>query len=113
MNKHAKLMKLYAQDWAYSVRPWLGWEILDQEKHEWGPLTQHPNWSESDEYRRKPVLKTIQLPLSTTNSEEVAGALLKLALVSRQGIVEMYTIAEFRVMEEAVYAYTNLVKELQ
>ena len=64
MNKHADLMDLYLQDWKVMSNPWKLWECKNIGGI-WGPLIDHPTWSDQIEYRRSPtkiVNKSIQFP---------------------------------------------------
>lgn len=58
-HKHAELMKLYAEDAMETETPWERWEIkvLD----EWRLLDWSPNWGPSEEYRRIPTKKPVDL----------------------------------------------------
>lgn len=51
-HKHAALMVEYAKDAAKTDKPWLLWEYKCSGK--FYPLTAHPSWSTTNEYRRKP-----------------------------------------------------------
>lgn len=52
MNKHAKLISLYAQDWARYSKPWVYWEYCGK-NGTWQAMNSHPAWHQDIEYRRK------------------------------------------------------------
>jgi len=51
-HPHAALMAEYAKDAAETDRPWERWE--NTYANEWIPMTSHPTWQPSRQFRRKP-----------------------------------------------------------
>lgn len=83
MNKHAELMKQYADDWATTYEPWTLWEVRDMDAivTKWQQLETHPMWQQNAEYRRKPQTRTITLP-PTKNEDAVA---IRVCVINSQG----------------------------
>lgn len=52
-HKHAQHMAAYALDAADTDRPWDRWEMR-YHGGKWSPLTGHPSWTVTAEFRRKP-----------------------------------------------------------
>ena len=51
-HKHAALIAQYAQDWAETDKPWERWEVAAS-VNKFDSLSNHPDWHEEYEYRRK------------------------------------------------------------
>lgn len=62
-HKHAALMLQYAQDAMETDKPWERWEVAAS-SNKWGPLFDHPRWSQEWYYRRKPrtLTYTVTIP---------------------------------------------------
>lgn len=53
MNIHKELIEEYAKDWMETDKPWNKWECKGQHHSQWNPLTTHPQWDASTQYRRR------------------------------------------------------------
>jgi hypothetical protein len=58
MNKHADVIKQYAEDWLVSREPWMNYEF-SVDGNSWMGISSHPGWFEDYYYRRKVDQKTI------------------------------------------------------
>ena len=47
-------MIAYGQDAIETDKPWERWQFKNEYTGDWASLTDHPSWSDSTEYRRKP-----------------------------------------------------------
>jgi hypothetical protein len=52
MNKHADVIKQYAEDWLVSKTPWMNYEF-SVDGNSWMGISSHPGWFEDYHYRRK------------------------------------------------------------
>ena len=53
-HPHATLMAEYAKDEAETDRPWERWEFRAQGCTKWHAVVEHPQWTATVQYRRKP-----------------------------------------------------------
>lgn len=61
-HPHAESMLEYAKDWAEAREPWERWQYKGHAKSSlWQSLNEHPNWMEGLIYRRKEVIKYIDI----------------------------------------------------
>ena len=59
-HKHAELMMMYAQDAMETDTPWERWEYAPEVcQGKWFPITWHPGWAQSNEYRRRENIETL------------------------------------------------------
>lgn len=57
-HPHADNMRMYAEDAAKTNKPWKNWQYTSYENTQWRECAQHPQWSLSFKYRRKPKMAT-------------------------------------------------------
>lgn len=112
MNKHAELMKQYAQDWAATDEPWTLWQFRDMDSIVtiWMDLEAHPKWSQNAEYRRKPQTRTITLP--PTNSGD--AVVTRVCVINSQGdCIADFDLGYFEEGQKALEYLERLKNELK
>ena len=67
--KHAELMLQYAQDAMVSEKPWELWERTNLDGG-WESCVTHPMWRSSCDYRRKPQVVQIEVPVQHKEAVE-------------------------------------------
>lgn len=60
-RRHAEKIRLYAEDWADTDKPWERWQSRVSYEDEWRDLTRHPAWPAGLDYRRKPDVSFIKI----------------------------------------------------